>query len=97
MARAALLERARGVGEERLGEQETRAGADRRQVARRGAGQEVHRPMPSPNTAQLVFDDVGERADDQQPRSSPAGSSGTSAARQASSPCVKVVSMPLPE
>jgi hypothetical protein len=49
--------------------------------------------------AELVLDHVGERADHQQRGRArrAAGSSGTSAARQASSPCVKVVSMPLPE
>ena len=50
---------------------------------------------------ELVLDDIGERADDEQRRLGVArlrsGSFGTSAARQASSPSVKVVSMPLPE
>ena len=49
---------------------------------------------------ELVLDDVGQRADHQQRgrcRGRSGGISGTSAARQASSPCVKVVSMPLPE
>ena len=60
-------------------------------------------PMPSSSKKppELILDDIGKRADDEQRSrlsSEPASaSSGTRAARQASSPWVKVVSMPLPE
>ena len=60
-----------------------------------GADAELREQAP-----ELVFDHVGQRADDQQRGrrvGAAAGRFGTSAARQASSPCVKVVSMPLPE
>ena len=50
--------------------------------------------------AKLILDDVWQRTDDEQ-RSRRAGGRargfGRSAARHASSPCVNVVSMPLPE
>ncbi len=69
-------------------------GAARRQEAHRADAESREQ------AAELVLDHVGQRADDEQRRlgvGGSAGSSGTSAARQASSPCVKVVSMPLPE
>ena len=70
-------------------------GAARRKEAHRSDAELVEQPR------ELILDDVGQRADDEQrvgPRSvRVGGSAGTSEARQASSPCVKVVSMPLPE
>ena len=90
--------------EERLRQQEARVRPDRRQVARRGAaaGSDRCRCRAASNRrAELVFDHVGQRADDQQRRRRvgalrPAAPAPATA-RQASSPCVKVVSMPLPE
>ena len=66
---AALFERARGVAEERLREQEARVRADRRQIAsarrigRKCTGADAERVEQA---RELVLDDVGERADDQQ-------------------------------
>ena len=58
-------------------------------------------PSSANSRRELVLDHVGQRADDEQRRlgapAARAAGSGTSEARQASSPCVKVVSMPLPE
>ena len=69
-------------------------GAARRQELHRADAQRLEQPD------ELVLDHVGQRADDEQAGPRPfrsGGSAGTSEARQASSPCVKVVSMPLPE
>ena len=101
-AGAARFEQPRVSPQERLGEEEARVRADGRQVvARARPGRKRDRAMPSPakRRRELVLDHVGERADDEQRRRAVrlAGRSGTSAARQASSPCVNVVSMPLPE
>ena len=100
--RAALLERARRVGEEGLGEQEARAGTDRRQLAARRGGKKCTGPMPrSANRRANWSSTTSASAPDHEQRpaqsAGAAGRLGTSAARQASSPCVKVVSMPLPE
>jgi hypothetical protein len=45
----------------------------------------------------LILDHIGQRADEQKLARSVSGRTGTMAARQASSPWVKVVSMPEPE
>ncbi len=62
--RAAPLECLRRVGEERLCQQEMRAGADRRQVARESRRQEAHvlDAERRERAAPLVLDHVGERA-----------------------------------
>jgi len=100
---AARLERAGRIGQEGLCQQEARARADRREVAGPNAAEEANRTETHlvEEAAELILDDVGERADDEQsgqrrhrPRR---GLPATSDARQASSPWVKVVSMPLPE
>ncbi len=99
-AGAAILERTRGVVEERLRQQQARARADSRQLggaARRQEG-DVGDAERGEEPAELVLHHVGQRADDEQRRvAGEPGISGTSEARQASSPWVKVVSMPLPE
>ncbi len=101
---AALVERLAGLGEERLGQTGRRVlRADRRQLvgccAAAGSATALD-PQLVEQPAELILDDVGERA--RRP-----GASGPQsprfrqlrhqAARQASSPWVKVVSMPLPE
>ena len=68
-------------------------GAARRQEV---DGADAHRVEQA---AELVLDDLGQGADDEQRErvGGCGGRIGTRAARQASSPWVKVVSMPLPE
>jgi hypothetical protein len=98
---AARFERARGVGQEGLRQQEAvfgpMAGSS---VARRG-GKKRTGPGPGRGTgARTGLRPRRQRADDQQRIRCIGGRRrhlGTQAARQASSPCVKVVSMPLPE
>ena len=67
-AGAALLQRMRRVGEEGLREKKRRAGADRRQVGGAAHGEEANRrdAQHVEEAGELVLDDIGERADDQQ-------------------------------
>ena len=103
MARAPLLERARGIGEKRLRQQEPRIDAHRRQLGRAARRKEIHlaESHVGEQLPRLILDDIRQGAHDQQIRTPRCGGCGgrlgTSEARQASSPCVKVVSMPLPE
>ena len=76
--------------------------ADRRQLPGSARRQEAHRRDAElgEEPRELILDHVGQRADDEQRGCRIGGvvwQVATSAARQASSPCVKVVSMPLPE
>jgi hypothetical protein len=89
---------AHGVGQERLRQQQRVLGRPPACCARRAAGSAPGRCPSASNSAELVLDHVG---------SAPTTSSDGARlggrqlrhqrARQASSPCVKVVSMPLPE
>ena len=66
--RAAILKRQRGVAEERLGEEEARVRPDRREVGGAARRQGEHRRDAElgKDPAELVLDDVGQRADDQE-------------------------------
>jgi hypothetical protein len=87
-----------------LGEQVARVSARSAEwPARRPGSQRTGDAEFVEQARELVLDDVGQRADDEQfllTATGPwrrAGSASTMAARQASSPSVKVVSIPLPE
>lgn len=60
----------RRIGEKRLGEKKRRAGADRRQVGGAAHGEEANRrdAQHVEEAGELVLDDIGQRADDQQRR-----------------------------
>ena len=100
---AALLERARGVGQERLGQQKRRArarpAAGRRRGAAAGSGPARCRGSSNSrrNWSSTTSASAPTTSSDRSASGVSAGRSGTSEARQASSPWVKVVSMPLPE
>jgi hypothetical protein len=99
VAGAAAGQRRMGVAEEGLGQGEDGVRADAGRVVRAAGGQDADRADPEvrQKLQRLILDHIRKRADDQQLARLGFGSTGTIAARQASSPWVKVVSMPLPE
>ena len=101
--RAASSSAARGVGEERLRQQE-RACSGRPPAARRSGAAAGSRPVRcrAPANRRRNWSSTTSASAPTTSSERPAPSArrrhaGTSEARQASSPCVKVVSMPLPE
>ena len=100
--RATVFECPRGVEQVRLGQQiagvRPRRAADPSNCA--SAGRSASAGRAREHAGELILDHVSQAADDQQLGVGAVGQrgiSGTSEARQASSPWVKVVSMPLPE
>ena len=98
------VERAGGLGQEGLGQQIARVRPDRRQVGRalRG-GRKRTGPTPIASNSRPIWSSTTSASAPTTscpagtPVAADRGSSGTSAARHASSPWVNVVSMPLPE
>ena len=100
--RAALFKGNGGIAKKRLGQNVAGIGTDRRNAARTARRQEAHRAdahllKQAQNWSSTTSARAPTTSRDSRARLLQPGISGTSDARQASSPWVKVVSMPLPE